>query len=161
MLANTKELHDEIDTLRRRVRELEDGLRAMQENVSLNTHPLLSPELLQIKNGSSGNGSRQVPPATGRAGSSPSRVEQGSSPASNGQSSSSSDPPPSPTAAEEHDFIDSFGNYSPGRPFIIDNFFILGTLSIGAHGEFTFLGKSARSEVGLFFYISQLWILTS
>ncbi|KAH8827237.1 fungal-specific transcription factor domain-containing protein [Flagelloscypha sp. PMI_526] len=129
VLANTKELHDEIDTLRRRVRELEDGLRAMQESVSLNTHPLLSPELLQIKNGSSGNSSRQVPPVTGRAGSSPSRIEQGSSPASNGQSSSSSDPPPSPTAAEEHDFIDSFG-----------------TLSIGAHGEFTFLGKSARSE---------------
>ncbi|KAF9049458.1 hypothetical protein BDZ89DRAFT_1032938 [Hymenopellis radicata] len=50
ILANTQELHDRISQLGDRVRQLEDGLGALQSTVSHETHPLLTPELLRIKN---------------------------------------------------------------------------------------------------------------
>ena len=49
VLANTEELHEKIDRLCSRVRELEDGLRTLQSTVSDQTHPLLREDLLNIK----------------------------------------------------------------------------------------------------------------
>lgn len=48
MLANTEQLHEKITDLSHRVRSLEDAL-AVAHN-SEERHPLLSDELLQIKN---------------------------------------------------------------------------------------------------------------
>ena len=48
VLANTEELHDQIDQLRARNRELENALRLMQENVSDQPHPLLRTDVLRI-----------------------------------------------------------------------------------------------------------------
>jgi hypothetical protein len=49
ILANTEQLHDKILQLSDRVRQLEDGLRDLQNTVSSEIHPLLTPELLQIR----------------------------------------------------------------------------------------------------------------
>jgi hypothetical protein len=49
ILANTEQLHDKILQLSDRVRQLEDGLHDLQNTVSSETHPLLTPELLQIR----------------------------------------------------------------------------------------------------------------
>ena len=49
VLANTEELHEKIDRLCSRVRELEDALRTLQSTVSDQTHPLLREDLLNIK----------------------------------------------------------------------------------------------------------------
>ena len=42
ILANTEELHDQIEALLDRVKELEDALRSLQASVSTQPHPLLS-----------------------------------------------------------------------------------------------------------------------
>ncbi|KAF8899388.1 fungal-specific transcription factor domain-containing protein [Infundibulicybe gibba] len=44
VLANTEELHDRIESLSTRIRELEDALRTLQESVSSSPHPLLVPQ---------------------------------------------------------------------------------------------------------------------
>ena len=49
VLANTEELHEKIDRLCSRVRELEDALRTLQSTVSDQSHPLLREDLLNIK----------------------------------------------------------------------------------------------------------------
>ncbi|THH32374.1 hypothetical protein EUX98_g1823 [Antrodiella citrinella] len=49
VLANTEVLHDKITLLAGRVRELEDALQEAHADRSKDTHPLLAPELLQIK----------------------------------------------------------------------------------------------------------------
>lgn len=49
ILANTQQLHDKIVQLNERVRQLEDALEGMQLSCSSDPHPLLRPELLQIK----------------------------------------------------------------------------------------------------------------
>ncbi|KAG6835911.1 hypothetical protein H0H93_013451, partial [Arthromyces matolae] len=49
ILANTEQLHEKIAVLGDRVRKLEDALRTLQATHSLHPHPLLSPDLLQIK----------------------------------------------------------------------------------------------------------------
>lgn len=49
MLANTEVLHDKITALATRVRELEDALQDAHADRSKDPHPLLAPELLQIK----------------------------------------------------------------------------------------------------------------
>ncbi|KAG9222051.1 hypothetical protein CCMSSC00406_0008036 [Pleurotus cornucopiae] len=49
VLANTEELHDRIDTLCARIRELEDALRTLQASVSTTPHPLLSNDLLSAR----------------------------------------------------------------------------------------------------------------
>lgn len=56
VLASTKELHDRIEVLCSRVRELEDGLRTLQSTVSEQNHPLLREDLLQIKAPTTGLG---------------------------------------------------------------------------------------------------------
>lgn len=49
MLATTQELHEKINELAQRVRDLEDGLRASHSQLSTDTHPLLAEDLLKIK----------------------------------------------------------------------------------------------------------------
>ncbi|EEB95703.1 hypothetical protein MPER_05285, partial [Moniliophthora perniciosa FA553] len=49
ILANTEQLHAKILQLSDRVRQLEDGLHTLYSSHSNETHPLLVPELLQIK----------------------------------------------------------------------------------------------------------------
>ncbi|KAJ7610086.1 fungal-specific transcription factor domain-containing protein [Roridomyces roridus] len=95
VLANTEELHDRIENLCGRIRELEDALRALQETVSDRPHPLLRTDLLHLKSRSQ--------PATG-----------GPSPVSSEQSTlvdEFSDPAP---RSEEENFIDSFGTLTIG-----------------------------------------------
>lgn len=49
VLANTEHLHEKIERLCSRVRELEDALRTLQSTVSEQMHPLLREELLGVK----------------------------------------------------------------------------------------------------------------
>ncbi|KAI0091791.1 fungal-specific transcription factor domain-containing protein [Irpex rosettiformis] len=49
VLPNTQDLHEKINELSNRVRELEDGLRTSHSQHSQDSHPLLSEELLRIK----------------------------------------------------------------------------------------------------------------
>ncbi|KAF5362179.1 hypothetical protein D9756_002569 [Leucocoprinus leucothites] len=49
VLASTQELHEKINELANRVRQLEDALRSSHSQLSTEQHPLLSDELLKIK----------------------------------------------------------------------------------------------------------------
>ncbi|PSR73783.1 hypothetical protein PHLCEN_2v10353 [Hermanssonia centrifuga] len=49
VLANTEVLHEKISVLATRVRQLEDALAEAHSARSQESHPLLSPELLQLK----------------------------------------------------------------------------------------------------------------
>ncbi|KAG6844556.1 hypothetical protein H0H87_005976 [Tephrocybe sp. NHM501043] len=49
VLASTQELHEKIQELATRVRQLEDALRTSHSHLSSEQHPLLSEELLRIK----------------------------------------------------------------------------------------------------------------
>lgn len=49
VLANTEVLHDKISVLANRVRQLEDALHEAHADRSSEPHPLLTPELLQLK----------------------------------------------------------------------------------------------------------------
>jgi hypothetical protein len=49
VLASTQELHEKISELATRVRHLEDGLRVSHSQLSSESHPLLSEDLLRIK----------------------------------------------------------------------------------------------------------------
>ncbi|KDQ61622.1 hypothetical protein JAAARDRAFT_204099 [Jaapia argillacea MUCL 33604] len=49
VLASTQELHEKIAELSSRVRQLEDALRVSHSQLSPNSHPLLSEELLRVK----------------------------------------------------------------------------------------------------------------
>ncbi|TDL21914.1 hypothetical protein BD410DRAFT_789344 [Rickenella mellea] len=42
VLTNTEQLHDQVESLQTRVRQLEDALRTLQATVSIHPHPLLS-----------------------------------------------------------------------------------------------------------------------
>lgn len=48
ILANTEELHDQIDSLVERIRLLEEALRALQASVSTHPHPLLVNSMLDV-----------------------------------------------------------------------------------------------------------------
>ena len=48
ILANTEQLHERIDQISDRNRELENALRTLQETVSDQPHPLLSMDVLRI-----------------------------------------------------------------------------------------------------------------
>ncbi|KAF4604485.1 hypothetical protein EYR40_003259 [Pleurotus pulmonarius] len=63
VLANTEELHDRIDTLCARIRELEDALRTLQASVSTTPHPLLTNDLLSARSPQQPTDS-PVPPST-------------------------------------------------------------------------------------------------
>ncbi|KAF8215723.1 fungal-specific transcription factor domain-containing protein [Mycena galopus ATCC 62051] len=118
VLANTEELHHRIERLCSRIRDLEDGLRHLQEAVSDRPHPLLRPDLLNLKTSS-------WPPQC---------ASEGTSPSSDSRNSASTpvtgdSPDPTQSRTEEENLIDAFG-----------------TLTIGLHGEASFLGQTARSE---------------
>jgi hypothetical protein len=49
VLANTEFLHEKINTLSRRVRQLEDALEQSHSSLSTDPHPLLTPELRDLK----------------------------------------------------------------------------------------------------------------
>ncbi|EAU90145.2 hypothetical protein CC1G_05683 [Coprinopsis cinerea okayama7 len=49
VLASTQELHEKINELAQRVRDLEDALRVSHAQLSTEQHPLLTEELLKIK----------------------------------------------------------------------------------------------------------------
>ncbi|KIM31056.1 hypothetical protein M408DRAFT_274896 [Serendipita vermifera MAFF 305830] len=48
ILANTKDLHDEVDRLRRRVKELEEALSTLQSQITPQPHPLLEESLRMV-----------------------------------------------------------------------------------------------------------------
>ncbi|KAG7100165.1 hypothetical protein E1B28_001945 [Marasmius oreades] len=100
VLANTAELHERIDTLCGRIRELETALRTLQIQVSDEPHPLLSADLLQLKAPQS-----NLPPKA----SSPATTDpQTSSPAS-------CSPPEEPQDMDEDEIlVDAFGTLSIG-----------------------------------------------
>ena len=50
VLANTETLHEKIEQLSHRVRSLEDALTVAHKAISSERHPLLSDELMRIKN---------------------------------------------------------------------------------------------------------------
>ncbi|KAJ3763088.1 fungal-specific transcription factor domain-containing protein [Lentinula raphanica] len=133
VLANTQQLHDRIEQLCSRIRELESALRSAQTQLSENDeHPLLRPELLELKFPHVVNvypnptSSVSTPPGTSST-SSPGSAPPPIPPRSSG---SGRDTDPSlRTKPEDENLIDAFG-----------------TLSIRENGETHFLGQTARSE---------------
>ncbi|KAJ6617446.1 fungal-specific transcription factor domain-containing protein [Mycena sp. CBHHK59/15] len=115
-LANTEELHDRIDYLCARIRDLEDALRTLQETVSDRPHSLLRDNLLQIK-------------TTNRPAQDRSSTSSSSSQPSTSTLASDEIPDPLHGRSDEESIVDAFG-----------------TLTIGLHGETSFLGQTARSE---------------
>ncbi|KAF9495618.1 hypothetical protein BDN71DRAFT_1416721 [Pleurotus eryngii] len=92
VLANTEELHDRIDALCARIRELEDALQTLQASVSTAPHPLLRNDLLPARSPqqpSDAPAPVPAPPAT-------------TSPADNA------------SHAEEESMIDAFGTLAIG-----------------------------------------------
>lgn len=123
ILANTEQLHERIEHLCSRIRDLENALKTMQSTVSSEPHPLLRPDLLQLKSPQS-----TLPTQNGSAG--PSAVNGPTSTSANSQSICLGfSAEPQQARSDDENFIDAFG-----------------TLTIGRHGESSFLGKTARSE---------------
>lgn len=145
VLANTEELHDRIEHLCSRIRELENALRTLQETVSEDPHPLLRQDLLQVK------------------------APQSSLP-SHISAAASSIPTPSPYSTnghvepqertEDENFLDAFGRsvLLLRGVNVINAEQYAGTLTIGLHGESNFLGKTARSEVCVSFGSCLPWL---
>jgi hypothetical protein len=133
ILANTEELHDRIETLCVRIRELENALRTLQESVSPDPHPLLQAPSGVLRPMTSQN--LQFP-AT-------------SSPSRNTPTSQGSSVEPHPPSAEDESFVDAFGEQAY-RIFLRapNPLYFLGTLTLGRRGESTFFGQTARAEVG-------------
>ncbi|KAF8650271.1 hypothetical protein AX16_005325 [Volvariella volvacea WC 439] len=121
VLANTEELHDRIDRLCGRIRELEDALRSLHANHSSQPHPLLTLELLQLKGPENFNVSTTSLSSSSKSPSNP--------PPSSQPSDSRSPSIPNSDDGGEESLIDAFG-----------------TLTVGVNGESLFLGKTARSE---------------
>ncbi|KAF8079273.1 fungal-specific transcription factor domain-containing protein [Lyophyllum atratum] len=120
VLANTEELHDRIEQLCTRNRELEKALRTLQESVSDEPHPLLQKDVLQPITSQT---FRPLPAPT---------------PTTN--TSTPSPVPPQPEEPQEH--VQSQSTHADDENFV-DAF---GTLSIGLRSECCFFGKTARSE---------------
>ncbi|KAF9071992.1 hypothetical protein BDP27DRAFT_1321271 [Rhodocollybia butyracea] len=119
ILANTEQLHERIENLCHRIRELESALRGAHTQLSQEEHPLLQPDLLQLKapdNGYLNDGPIPQVAFTSVAGP--------SSDASALVTEENTAKKP-----EDENLIDAFG-----------------TLSIRENGETQFLGQTARSE---------------
>lgn len=106
MLANTQQLHDRIENLCSRIRELESALQTIQARVSQEPHPLLRNDLLQLKAPQNDLTTPQAgtlqPQSDGKTVASSSSVQiSGQPPAENGRSD----------LPDEH-FIDAFGTFS-------------------------------------------------
>ena len=104
VLANTEHLHDHIERISARNRELESALRMLQESVSDQPHPLLSMDVLRINTQGSSSG--------------PSTTSSSKSP-STSRISPATHPPNQPEAKQddEQNVIDAFGVQSISRPF--------------------------------------------
>ncbi|KAG7451871.1 uncharacterized protein BT62DRAFT_959771 [Guyanagaster necrorhizus] len=123
ILANTEQLHERIEHLCSRIRDLENALKMIQATVSPEPHPLLRADLLQLKSPQS-----TLPTQNGLAG--PSVTIGPTSTSVNSQSTYLGfSTEPQQVRSEDENFIDAFG-----------------TLTIGRQGESSFLGKTARSE---------------
>ncbi|GLB43693.1 putative fungal specific transcription factor [Lyophyllum shimeji] len=120
VLANTEELHDRIETLCTRIRELENALRSLQESVSDEPHPLLQKDVLQ-----------PVTPRTLRPPRAPTPAVDPSPPTT---------VPPPPEEPPDH--TQSQAPQADDESFA-DAF---GTLSIGVRSECSFFGTTARPE---------------
>ncbi|TFK42264.1 fungal-specific transcription factor domain-containing protein [Crucibulum laeve] len=121
VLSGTEELHNQIDNLCNRIRQLEDALRTMQESVSDEPHPLLRDDALQL-NADLGTSSSIL---------------------NNNFSSRNRSPPIPFLNLKESVFNATHELRSEDESSVIDAF---GTLSIGQYGVSSFLGKTARSE---------------
>ncbi|PPQ69993.1 hypothetical protein CVT26_013281 [Gymnopilus dilepis] len=118
VLANTEELHERIEQLSSRNRDLEKALQKLQETVSDQPHPLLGvdPLNLNFQRGSSSSG-----PSTSSSSKSPSTSRI--SPTTH---------PPDPmeiTVDEDQNVIEAFG-----------------TLRTSGKGESSYFGRTARAE---------------
>ncbi|KAF9461945.1 fungal-specific transcription factor domain-containing protein [Collybia nuda] len=122
VLANTEELHDRIEQLCIRVRELENALRTLQDSVSQEPHPLLRTGSLQPQTPS------HAP-----------RTEAPSLPPSLPPTRPPTSPQSPPEPVENAD-LTSTKNDDDG---FVDAF---GTLTLGRSGDCGFLGKTARAE---------------
>lgn len=123
VLANTEELHDRIEGLKRRVRDLEEALKEKEEG-----HPLLVSASGRQESGVSGVSRHE--PRVANASHEPSGNRTSTTALTNG--TRLAPPPRLDRHSEEDSIIDAFG-----------------TLTIGSKGETSFLGKTARSEVSL------------
>lgn len=124
ILANTEELHDQIEALQARVKALEEALRILQASVSTQPHPLLSQldsETIHIP----------VPPSALTQSSAIQREEAHDVGASDQCIASSQG---------AHSFFSYYENI-----FNVIN--LSGTLIVGPDEEMTFLGPSARTDV--------------
>ena len=138
ILANTEELHHQIDQLRSRNRELENALQLMQENVSDQPHPLLRKDILRIP--TSHHDSSSAGPST----------------SSSSKSPAASLDPPAPTESileEDHHTIDANGPLYSWNLLSVLSKMSIGTLVIGQRGESSYLGRTARAEVCLFSFV--------
>ncbi|RDB24336.1 putative transcriptional regulatory protein C1F7.11c [Hypsizygus marmoreus] len=101
VLANTEELHDRIEQLCTRIRELENALRSLQESVSQEPHPLLQNGILQPTPSQPFQPSPPMPISTSTT---PPRSEER---LANTESNINQ--------AEEDSFIDAFGTLTLGH----------------------------------------------
>ncbi|KIM38235.1 hypothetical protein M413DRAFT_248465 [Hebeloma cylindrosporum] len=120
ILANTEQLHERIDHISARNRELENALRTLQQAVSDQPHPLLSMDVLRIN-------------TTAQHGSSSGPSTSSSSKSPSASRISPTTHPPNPTEVKQDD-----------EQNVIDAF---GTLIIARRGESGFLGRTARSDL--------------
>jgi hypothetical protein len=103
VLSGTEELHERISQLQGRIRELETGLRTMQEAVSNDPHPLLQNDTLRLP---------PMPPS--QPNSSPSASSSSKSSAAVSQLSPTQRTQPvinAPKIEEEDNAIDAFGTF--------------------------------------------------
>lgn len=133
VLANTEELHDKIDNMSSRVRQLERALRDVQSSVTTEPHPLLRSDLVLP---SSGHPTPTPPPQPPSI----SETEPGSS---QGQQLSQSPSDPSgPSASSSRRALE--------QPMTIDekndDLEASGTLISTPNGGYLHLGSTARPE---------------
>lgn len=137
ILSGTEELHERIDSLCTRIKELEDALKSLQEQVSDQPHPLLRTDIL-----------REVEPQL-RALSRP--ASQSHDSAFNSGASTSESSTKSLGASSDESVRLPLVNSKPTRPTddpdarhpVIDAF---GTISVLKDGALKYVGKTARPE---------------
>ena len=117
ILANTEELHEKIERLCTRIKDLESALQVLQASVSTQPHPLLREDLLQLK-----------------------------VPFSDVEHSRVAEPAPS-LSEDEKVPLDSFGKSKTDCRRNCHLTKSLGTLSLGLFGETNFIGDTGRADV--------------
>ena len=101
VLSGTEELHERISRLQGRIRDLENGLRTMQEAVSNDPHPLLQTDTIQVP---------PMPPSQSNSSPSASSTSKSSAPVSQPSPVQRTQPAVNAPKIEEEDHaIDAFG----------------------------------------------------